>query len=126
MNGIGIWLVILTICSFARDYYISFDYVVKNSELKVSHFNCSKALSKTKLKKTFLFSLPLYKNIKSTCYKYKNQIVDRLLKEEVILSSYDKKERFFFFDKTKLVFLPRRFDIIIKSNRVFFYVKEED
>jgi len=116
---------VLGVISFARDYYISFDFVNVNNKLIVSNFVCSKALSEKTSFKKFLFSLPLDKNIKTTCEKNRDFIVSKLLKLGVRVSNYTVLHGRID-SKTKIVFLPKRFDIIIKNDRVYFYLKEED
>ena len=129
MSGTGILkiilLIILAVCSRAKEYYISFDFVAKNAILTNEHFYCSLALTSSTSKSRYLFSLPLYKNIKSTCKKYENEIIQNLLRQRVVITSYEIKTEFLK-TKTKLVFLPKRFDIIIKNDRVYFFIKEED
>jgi len=129
-NGINtlraILLILLAVCSFARDYYISFDWVVKNGRLSVENFNCSNALIKTNSKKKLLFTFPLDKDIYTTCIKNKEKIANRLLKEKIVITSNEFKTHTFISTKTKLVCLPKRFDIIIKGKKVYFYLKEED
>ncbi len=128
-NGINtlkrILLILLAVCSFARDYYISFDFVSKNGQLRAEHFNCSEALFNTDSSKKLFLILPLHKDIKSTCLRYKDEIISKLLKKEIVISGSDdfsSKIKM----KTKLVFLPQRFDIIIKGDEVYFYIKEEE
>jgi hypothetical protein len=115
---------LILVSSFARDYFVSFDFYVDNSQLKSFHFNCAKAMSFKKSKKKFLFSFPLYKNISATCKKYKNEIVNNLLKKGVYVTSYEVLINSSITQKQKLTFLPKRFDIIIKDAEVYFYLKE--
>jgi len=128
MKTIGkILLILLLIAnSFASDYFISFDLIVKNNILKAYNFNCSKALTSIPSKKKFLFSLPFYKSIIKTCKKYENNIIDQLLKNEVFISSFEIVTNGYLNQKEKIIFLPKRFDIIIKDGRIFFYLKEKD
>jgi len=129
MNGTGIYktalLLILALNSFGRDYYISFDYTTKNGKLSVEHFNCSNALISLDSEKKFLFKLPLYKDELSTCYKFKEKIVDNLLKQDIYVNGSDYLNGSIS-SKVKLVCLPKRFDIIIKGKYVYFYLKEEE
>ena len=109
------------------DYYISFDFVVKNGILNAFNFNCSLALTKLSTNKKYLFSFYTpYKNIKKICNYEKDKIVENLLKYEFHINSTDKKIKNDIFYRIKGVFLPERFDIIVKGNRVYFYLKEED
>jgi len=130
MNGINflkiILLTLLAVCSFGRDYYISFDWVVKNGRLSVENFNCSNSLIKTNAPKRLLFIFPLTKDIYTTCMKNKEKIVSKLLKEKIVVTSNEKISNGRVYAKSKLVCLPKRFDIIIKDKKVYFYLKEED
>ncbi len=119
----GIIILLLNNLLFG-DYFISFDFVSKNSKIVSFHFNCSRALTIKDSKKTFLFSLPLRKNIKTTCDFYENKIIDFLLKRKVVIYSNEKFVRNSLNTQTKLTFLPKRFDIIIKNGFVKFYLKE--
>jgi hypothetical protein len=52
------------------------------------------------------------------CKKYKNQIIDNLLKYKIIVNAEYLQN-----DRIKIVFLPHRFDIIIKDGFAYFYLK---
>jgi len=119
----GIIILLLNNLLFG-DYFISFDFMSKNSKIIFFHFNCSKALTIKNSKKIFLFSLPLKKNIKTTCNFYEKKIIDFLLKRKVVIYSNEKLEKNNLNTQTKLTFLPKRFDIIIKNGFVKFYLKE--
>jgi len=123
MLKIGIIILLLNNLLFG-DYFISFDLVSKNSKIISFNFYCSKALSVKNSKKRYLFSLPLKKNIKTTCQFYKYKIIDFLSKKGVVVYSNENLTKNNLNTKTKLTFIPKRFDIIIKNGFVKFYLKE--
>lgn len=123
MLKIGIIILFLNNLLFG-DYFISFDFVSKNSKIISFHFNCSKALTIKNSKRIFIFSLPLKKNIKTTCDFYEKKIIDFLLKRKIVIYSNEKLVNNNLNTQTKLTFLPKRFDIIIKNGFVKFYLKE--
>ncbi|AZV46365.1 hypothetical protein C3L23_03480 [Nautilia sp. PV-1] len=55
------------------------------------------------------------------CQKYKNTIIDRLLKYQTVVNAQYNKN-----DRVKIVFLPHRFDIIIKNGTAYFYIKGDN
>lgn len=120
-----ILLAVLINLAVAGDYYISFKYYVKNYRLVYSKFNCSKALTNSKAPKKLLFSFKCRGDISECCFKYKDKIVDLLLKKVVFISSNDHIEKTKLTTTQKLTFLPQRFDIIIKNGSIYFYIKGE-
>ena len=73
----------------------------------------------------FLFEFPTkYKNISDVCKFEQNKIVKYLLKYKFHISSNDTKQNNYLISGIKGVFLPQRFDIIIKNGFVKFYLKE--
>ncbi len=120
-------LLIAIIVINAENYYISFDFYSKNGILTSYNFNCSKSMRISYRFSKLIFVLDTeYDNVKNLCHFQKNQIVDYLLKYKLHLSSYDKKINNSIFFKTKGVFLPKLFDIIIKDKKAYFYVKENN
>ena len=117
-------LITLVICINAQDYFISFAFIQKNGKIIYDKFNCSKPLTTKYSKSTFLFSLPLVKDIKTTCIYYKDKIIDFLLKDDIYLKKKKKMYKNYLKSRIKLTFLPKRFDIIIKNGEVKFYLKE--
>ena len=117
-------LIILVLCINARDYFISFSFVNVNNKIIYSNFSCSKALTTKYSSKKYLFSLPFIKDIKTTCRVYKEKIIDKLFKSKVFVYSNEKVLKNYIKSRTKLTFLPKRFDIIIKNGVVKFYLKE--
>ena len=105
------------------DFFISFSLVNKNGKIISYDFKCSRALTYKYSKKKFLFSLPLVKDIKTTCKIYQDKIINFLLKENVIVYSNEKLSDTLI-SRIKLTFLPKRFDIIIKNGVIKFYLKE--
>ena len=73
----------------------------------------------------FLFNFPTkYHKIVDVCKFEQNKIVKYLLKYKFHISSNETKNNNYLFSKIKGVFLPQRFDIIIKNGCVKFYLKE--
>ena len=106
---------------YADSFYISFQYATKDYKEIYSKFNCSKALSKFK-RGEFLFSLPCNeKKIIKFCYKNKEILIDKLLKKDIIFISRDKIYNTYIQTHKKLTFLPHKFDIIIKNDKIYFY-----
>lgn len=92
---------------------------MKNSTLLSSTLECSKSLTTDNLNKKLLFTL----NVDETdplliCKKYKNKIIDQLLKYKAIINAQYMQN-----DRIKILFLPHRFDIIIKNQTAYFYLK---
>jgi len=113
-------LISLPLFLFA-DYFLSYNAVIKNSVLISSKLECSKCLTNKTSKKKLLFRLDVdEKNAVKICKKYKNEIIDRLLQYNTIINA-----RYFTNDRIKIVFLPHRFDIIIKNSVAYFYIKGE-
>ena len=123
---VAIILTILAIFINARDYFISFSFINVNGKIIYTEFNCSPALSYKNSSEKFLFFFPLNKNITNTCKKYENQIIDNLLKQKIYVYSNEKLTKGNLKSRIKLTFLPKRFDIIIKDNYVYFYLKGEN
>ena len=111
----------------ASEYFISFDYSSKNGVLTSYNFNCSKSMTSSEnfSKLLFIIKTP-YKNLKEICKYHQKEIVDNLLRFQFFVSGYDKKNLSSVFSKTKGVFLPVRFDIIIRDKKAYFYIKEND
>lgn len=73
----------------------------------------------------FLFKFSTdYKKINDVCKYEQNRIVKFLLKYKFHISSNDIKQNNYLNSRIKGVFLPQRFDIIIKNGFVKFYLKE--
>ena len=114
----------------AKQFYISFQFVSNNYFLTYKNFYCSKIVNisqNNSQKLLFYFSLQgnsqnSYSFIKKFCKKNSNLIIDRLLKERLILKSFDKYNSNFLVTKTKLTYLPHKFDIIIKNSKIYFYL----
>ncbi len=121
-SGISIFLIVAILTNlFATDYFISFNFVVKDYQLKVEHFNCSKAMMQQDLKKKYLFSIfSSSKKITKVCNQYKNYIIEQLINSNIIAYSNDSLHK----TRTKLSYPPKRFDIIINNGKIDFYLKE--
>jgi len=66
------------------------------------------------------------KNIQEFCKKNEEIILQKLLKLNVYSYNQDLLHNTSINSYSKLTFMPKRFDIIIKNNEVYFYLKEED
>jgi len=126
MQKIGIIILLLNNFLFG-DYFISFDFTSRNAKIISFNFNCSKAMTNDFCKKKFLFKFKTpYKSIKKVCKFQKDEIINNLLQNSFHIYSANLKLNNMLFSRQKGVFLPKRFDIIIKNNFVYFYLKEED
>jgi len=122
---LGIKLLIITNL-FAKGFYISFEVSSFNNVIVYSNFFCSEAMINRNFKKKFLFSLECKKNIKSCCYKHKNFIMDFLFKRDIYIFAQDLKSFKTVSSYAKLTYLPHLFDIILKNNRLYFYIKDSE
>ncbi len=122
-NGISL----LTIINFLfGDYYISFDFVSKNGILITQNFNCSKAMKNTYGNKKFIFSFSTsYKTVRQICKFQKKQIINNLFRNRIYVYSNNKTVNSLAKTRTKITFLPKRFDIIIKNGTAYFYLKDK-
>jgi len=108
----------------ADDYFISFSFIQINGKLIFTEFNCARAMVFKESKKKYLFTIPFKKNIKNSCNIYNEKIIDRVLKSEVFVYSNEQLSHSYLKSRTKLTFLPKRFDIIVKNGVLYFYLKE--
>jgi len=77
--------------------------------------------------KKFLFKLVFNeKTIKNFCKKNEEIIFQKLLNTDVYLYNQDLLKNTSITSYSKLTFMPKRFDIIIKNNEIYFYLKEYD
>ena len=124
-SGINIFKICLLINFLYADYFISFSFTSLNNKIISYELNCAKAMTNENIERKLLFKIPtMYLKVKKLC-KYQSQIlIDNLMKFESIIYSNDEivQNRYNF--KTKLTFPPKRFDIIIKNETVYFYLKE--
>jgi hypothetical protein len=110
---------------FAKEFFISFQLSSKNNKLIYEKFNCSSKLTESLGKKRLLFYFPCNETIKKCCYENKELIINRLLKDEIVVSGFDYKNLNTFKTHAKITFLPLTFDIIIKNGYAYFYLKEK-
>ncbi|WP_456479299.1 hypothetical protein [Nautilia sp.] len=106
------------------DYYLSYKAVVKNYLLLFSQLECSKTLTLKNSPKKLLFVLETGSEsgkVTEICKRYKNEIINRLLRYQAVVNAFYSKE-----DRVKIVFLPHRFDIIIKNQKTYFYIKGDE
>jgi hypothetical protein len=122
-------LVLLTVIVLIKgnDYFISFSLTNLNLKEINYQINISKALTiKHNGKDKFLFKLWCNnKKLRQCLKKNSSKIFNILLTENIIVTSFSQISNSSFFEKTKIVYLPKRFDIIIKNGYAYFYLKEE-
>jgi hypothetical protein len=83
------------------------------------NLECSKALTVSNSKKTLLFTVDTNDtDVLSLCKHNEDVIVNRLLKSNIVVNSETDRN-----DRIKIVYLPHRFDIIIKNRTAYFYLK---
>ncbi len=121
-------IILITVLTInASDYFISFDFSSKNGVLTSYNFNCSKSMTYSDKLSKLLFKIKTpYKNIENLCKYNQNDIIKNLLKFKFYVSGNDKKTTKVVYSKIKGVFLPTLFDIIIKNNTAYFYLKGEN
>ena len=75
--------------------------------------------------KKFLFKIPtVYDKIDKICENQKDEIALKLLKSGIYTSSYDDiYNNQAIKTYSKLTYIPKRFDIIIKNGFAYFYLK---
>ena len=119
------WFIIIFSFLFAKDYYISFSFSALDYQLNINQFICVKAMTQNYENKKMLFKIPTkFNNIDTFCKNQKDEIVLKLLKSGIYTSSYDD-----IFNNqaiktySKITFIPKRFDIIIKNGFAYFYLK---
>jgi hypothetical protein len=126
-NGIDFYKLVVSILFVinlqAEEYYISFQYSTKNYLLIYEKFNCSKSMNNEENENfVFLFSLPYDGgDILKYCYKYKDKIVEALLRDDVVISSYNKYNNLYLKTTKKLTFLPYKFNIFRYQGKIYFY-----
>jgi hypothetical protein len=109
-------LIFIPLFLFA-DYYISIQLSSNNAILQQYTLNCSKALTVSDADEKFIFKIKIdEKDINSLCKKEKDKIILNLLKYK----SYIYSNNYY----SKITFIPKRFDIIIKNGFAYFYLKE--
>jgi len=112
----------LSVSLEGREFFISFQYSTQNYKLIYSKFNCSKSLTNDIRRGRLLFSFDCEEgSVLKCCKKYQNLIVDKLLQGDIILTSRDKIYNTYIQTHKKLTFLPHKFDIIIKNDKIYFY-----
>ena len=111
----------------AKDFFISFDFTSKGYKLSSFHFFCSKAMTQSDANEKFIFSIDTsYSKPKEVCKKESQKIIDNLIKYKSIIYSNETLTNFSLKTRTKLSFPPKRFDIIIKNSRAYFFLKEKN
>ena len=78
-------------------------------------------------KRKFIFAIDTdYLTPKDVCKNESSKIIENLMKYKSIVYSNEKLNNFTLKTRTKLSFPPRRFDIIIKNYKAYFYLRGED
>jgi len=123
---IGIKLLIILLINFLRaeEYIVSFQLSTRNYIQTFENFTCSKKLTQTAGKKKFLFKIDCEINdILKCCNRYRSEIINNLITSKIVITGGDeisyRKNSY-----TKLTFLPASFDIILKDEKMYFYLKE--
>ena len=112
--------------SFATDYYLSFQITSVNNQIVANKIEYSKAMTHSSAKRKFLFSFPTdCKSIEKMLENNKDKIFNLLLKEDILVTSTSLINNRFY-EKSKISYLPKRFDIIIKNQVAYFYSKEDN
>jgi len=110
---------------FATQYWISFQYTMKNNQIINEKFEYSKCMYPTNsatIKEFKYFNQ--YKNLKDIFKYEKENLIDMFSKVGVIMHNNQKIVNYYSDDKVKVTFLPRRFDIIFKDGYIIFKLKE--
>ena len=119
-------IIFLPIFLFATQYWISFQYTIKNNQIINEKLEYSKCMSEKKLPtiKTFKY---FNKHTKlKDIFKYeKENLIDIFSKEGVILHQNQKIVNYYSDDKVKITFLPKRFDIIFVDGYMEFRLLRE-
>ncbi len=107
------------------DYYLSFQYTVKDAQVINSQINYSKCMTTSDKKvKKYIKYFNKHKNIKDV-FKYESEnIIDLLSQNGIILDGSSKINNFYLNDKITITYLPKRFDIIFKDGYMMFGLKE--
>jgi len=123
-SGINIFKLCLFINFLYADYFLSFSFTSLNNKIVSYELNCARAMTNKNVKKIFLFKFSTpYHNVKEIC-KYQSQIlVDKLMKLNSFVYSNEVIKNDYHF-RIKLTFIPKRFDIIIKNQVAYFYLKD--
>jgi len=110
---------------FSTEYWISFQYTMKNNQIINEKFEYSKCMNpiNSKTIKEFKY-FNEHSNLKDIFKYEKEKLIDLFSKEGVILHQNQKIVNYYSSDKVKITFLPRRFDIIFKDGYIIFKLKE--
>jgi len=110
---------------FATEYWISFQYTMKNNQIineKFEYSRCMHPITSKTIKEFKYFNE--HSNLKDIFKYEKENLIDLFSKEGVILHQNQKIVNYYSSDKVKITFLPRRFDIIFKDGYMIFKLKE--
>jgi len=80
-------------------------------------------MTHSKKKAKLLFSIPCSDDVLKCCNTNKEEIIYNLLKNDIIITSVDEVDFNSLNTSSKLSYIPRRFDIIIKNGVAYFYLK---
>jgi len=126
-NGINIFKICLLINFLYADYFISFSFTSLNNKLISYELNCAKAMTNKNDKRVFLFKFfTPYRTFKEICVYQSQILVDKLIKYNSFVYSDDEVIKNSYHFRTKLTFIPKRFDIIINRGIAYFYLKGDN
>ena len=110
---------------FATEYWISFQYTIKNNQVINEQLNISRCMHEinTPTKKEFKY-FNHHKSLKDIFKYEKENIIDLFSKNGVILHNNQKIVNYYSDDKIKITYLPKRFDIIFQDGYIIFKLKE--
>ena len=110
---------------FATQYFISFQYTIKNNKILNERFDYSRCMDNKKLptKKEFKYFYN-HTSLKDIFKYEQSNLIDLFSKEGIILTDNQRIINYYLNDKVKITFLPKRFDIIFKDGYLIFKLKE--
>ena len=109
---------------FATEYWISFQYTIKNNQVINEQLNISRCMSEENLPTKKEFKYFNQHNSLKDIFKYeKEELIDLFSKNGIILHSSQKIVNYYSDDKIKVTYLPKRFDIIFKDGYIIFRLK---
>ena len=112
---------------FGMDYFISLHLTSVNNKLINYKLDYSKAMTSSNKRTKFLFFIDTpYLKVKDVLKYQQSEIINKLLKENVFIYSNSLLRKNYFYEKSKLSYTPKRFDIIIKNHRAYFFLKEDN
>ena len=119
-------LLFVPIYLFATQFYISFQYTIKNNKVINEQLNISKCMQELKLPIIKQFKYRYEHNKLKDIFKFeKEHLIDLFSKEGVILHNNQKVINFYPDDKIKITYLPKRFDVFFFDGYLIFRLLKE-